>query len=62
MDTKTLKEEINQIINHLPDKLLVELLDHLRKVDSASVSTIERAQHLRKILQEDRQLLEKLAQ
>jgi site-specific recombinase len=62
MDTIALKEEINQIVNHLPDGLLVELLEHLRKVDSAPVSATERATYLKKILQEDRQLLEKLAQ
>ena len=61
MDTLTLKKEIGQIISHLPDAILVELLEHLRKVDNVSTPAVERAQYLRKILQEDRQLLEKLA-
>ncbi|GAB3997447.1 hypothetical protein GCM10028807_42690 [Spirosoma daeguense] len=61
MDTVALKKEINQIVEHLPDSLLIELLGHLREVDKSSSSAQQRAQYLRKILQEDRQLLEKLA-
>ncbi|WP_461102110.1 hypothetical protein [Spirosoma koreense] len=62
MDTTALKQEINQIVDHLPENLLVELLDHLRKVDNLPTPATERALHLRRILQEDRQLLKKLAQ
>ncbi len=63
MDTIAIKEEIAQIVSHLPDSSLVEVLSYLRQVDSSkSGDMVQRADYLQKILQEDRELLSRLAQ
>ncbi len=62
MDTIAIKEEIAQIVNHLPESELVYVLLYLRQVDSKPDNTAQRAHYLQKILQEDRELLTRLAQ
>ena len=62
MNTETIKEEIHQIVNNLPDTILEDILSYLKKVGDNSIATIEQNKNLQKIILEDRELLTKLAQ
>lgn len=56
-----LKEEITEIVNNLPDEALEELLAYLRQVEKRTAEKYRRAADLKKILAEDRDLLDKLS-
>ena len=56
-----IKKEINKALDQVPEKLLVDILDLIKKVQSEnSNSTL--TSNLKKILTEDGDLLHKLAQ
>jgi hypothetical protein len=55
------KQEITQIIDTLPDEVLGELLQYLRQVEKASQEKARLSLHLKTILLEDRDVLERLA-
>lgn len=57
MKTVAIKEEINKIIEKLPEKTL----SNLKQIEKNSIEAIHSTKSLRKILIEDRELLEKLA-
>ena len=56
-----LKQEINQIVNVLPNEVLGELLSYLRQVEKVSQEKMRLSLNLKTILTEDREVLEKLA-
>jgi hypothetical protein len=56
-----LKQEIVQIVNHLPDEVLVELLQYIRQVEKKTIEKMRLSLNLNTILTEDRELLAKLA-
>ncbi|MCE2823189.1 MAG: hypothetical protein ACK5FV_10290 [Bacteroidota bacterium] len=56
-----IKQEIEQIVNKLPDDVLAELLLYLRQVEKTTKEEIKLSLNLSTILSEDRELLEKLA-
>jgi hypothetical protein len=56
-----IKQEIEQIVNKLPDDVLAELLLYLRQVEKTTKGEIKLSLNLNTILSEDRELLEKLA-
>ncbi len=56
-----IKKEINKALDQVPEKLLVDILDLIKEVQSDnSKSTL--TSNLKKILSEDSDLLHKLAQ
>jgi hypothetical protein len=55
------KQEIAQIIDTLPDEILGELVQYLRQVEKASQENARSSLHLKTILLEDKELLERLA-
>lgn len=55
------KQEIAQIIDALPDEVLGELVQYLRQVEKASQEKARLSLHLKTILLEDKELLERLA-
>lgn len=61
MKTVEVKGEINKIVEQLPDEALWELLTYLRQVEKSTTDDLQLTKNLRKILMEDRELLEKLA-
>ena len=61
MTTKDLRKEINRVIQQVPDDFLSEILIYLEEVRNKSKEDIESFNHLKKILKEDQDLLEKLA-
>jgi hypothetical protein len=62
MSKKEIKDEISKVLDHFSDKALSELLNFLKELDSKSNSSISSKVLLDRILQEDKQLLTKLAQ
>jgi hypothetical protein len=62
MATKEIKEQINIVIDNIPDDVLEDVLKYLKSLTDKSTSNIHLSQNLSKILQEDKNLLERLAQ
>ena len=62
MSKVEIKDEINKIIDGLPDDLLNDLLVYLQEVEKKPASSINLVANFRKILNEDRNLLHRLAQ
>ncbi len=61
MSKDQIKYEINQVLDHFSDTALEELLVFLKQLEQSSSQGINQ-EHLRKILSEDGELLERLAQ
>ena len=62
MSKDEIKHEINKVLDHFSDKALEELLTFLRQLEASNSPAILNSDHFSKILSEDQQLLEKLAQ
>lgn len=62
MSKDDIKSEINQVLDHFSDQALEGLLTFLKQLDSSNTITVLSSNDLQKILSEDKQLLEKLAQ
>lgn len=57
-----IRTQINQIILKLPENQLKPILEYLRQVEMTTVEQLETANLLKKIFEEDAELLKKLAQ
>jgi restriction endonuclease Mrr len=62
MSTKELKERINKVLDSIPDEVLEEVLKYLKSLTNKSKDNIVLSQNLKRILEEDKNLLERLAQ
>ncbi|MEO6232162.1 MAG: hypothetical protein ABJB11_05590 [Ferruginibacter sp.] len=62
MSKNEIKDEISKVLDRFSDKALSELLNFLKELDSKSNSNISSMSLLDRILEEDKQLLTKLAQ
>ena len=62
MTTKEIKSEIQKVLDKVPDVLLGDILDYLKAIREKSVHSVRMSNDIRKIISEDRELLEKLAQ
>lgn len=62
MTTQQLKSEIQKTLDRIPEGVLQEILDYLKSLQSKSKDEVQLSRHLRQILAEDKELLEKLAQ
>lgn len=61
--TKTeIKIEIQKVLDNVPENVLQDILELLKGLQSEPTERIKITHSLRKILSEDRELLEKLAQ
>ena len=61
MKTKEVKTEIQRLLDTVPDNILQELLEFLKQAQAQNKDKSALSNHLKKILQEDRELLGKLA-
>ena len=61
MTTKQIKTEINKVLDSIPENVLGDVLEYLKTLQNQSADPIELSSHLRKILEEDRLLLARLA-
>lgn len=62
MTTKQLKQEVVKALDQMPDEILAELLEYIQSLQGKDEASIQRARHLRRILEEDSALLKALAQ
>lgn len=62
MTTKQIKTRIQKALDHVPEHVLEEILNYLEEIQGKSADETIMTQRLRKILSEDKELLEKLAQ
>lgn len=61
MSKEQIKDEINKVLDHLPDKTLQDILFFLKNMEGKQTITLADHAVLDKILSEDKDLLEKLA-
>ncbi|MDT7829486.1 hypothetical protein RQM65_12485 [Pricia sp. S334] len=61
MTTGQIKSRIKEVIENIPDNALEEILNYLEEIKGKAEDDILMSQRLRKILTEDKELLEKLA-
>jgi len=62
MSTAEIKIEIQQVLDNIPEAALGNILDYLKQFQTQTPEQAELANHIKKILTEDKELLEKLAQ
>jgi len=62
MATKELKERINRVLDNMSDDILEDVFKYLKSLTNKSRSDIILSQNLGRILEEDKNLLERLAQ
>ena len=62
MSKEEIKTEIDKVLDHFSDKALSELLAFLKKLDAGNEVVFSVSASLNKILEEDKELLAKLAQ
>jgi len=62
MSKDEIKDEIIKVLDRLPDKSLQDLLNFLKGLEEKHPTSIFNSDTLNKILSEDRELLQKLAQ
>ena len=62
MTTKELKSRIQKALDNVPENILEDILSYLEEIQGKPAGKVIMSQRLRKILSEDKDLLEKLAQ
>jgi len=61
MTTKEIKSEIQKSLDNVPESVLQDILDFLKKVENQPTERLNLMKDLRDILTEDKELLERLA-
>ena len=61
MTANEMRSEIQKLLDTVPENVLQDLLKYLKEAQKQSKDQAELSGHLRKIINEDRELLEKLA-
>lgn len=61
MAAKQLKEKIYKVLDNMSDDILEDVFKYLKSLTKKSKSDIQLSHNLRKILEEDKNLLERLA-
>lgn len=62
MSKDEVKTAISALLDEAPQKALEQVLEYLQSVKGQSEESIKRAENLKRILEEDKELLSKLAQ
>jgi len=61
MSTQEIREEIHKVVDNMPEEVLQNILDYFKAIERSSKDKFQLSQNLRKILIEDKTLLQKLA-
>jgi len=61
MTVKEIRNKIQDLINDIPEENLFELYSYIQSLKDVPASKIKQTKHLSKILEEDRELLKRLA-
>ncbi len=62
MSSTEIKTEINRVLDSVPENVLQSVLDYLKSIIHTEGNNIQLSANLRKILNEDKDLLQKLAE
>lgn len=62
MAGKNIKDKINSVIENIPDEILEDVLEYLKSLTDKPKDKIILSKNLSKIIEEDKNLLERLAQ
>ncbi len=62
MTSKQIKTEIQKVLDSVPEVVLEDILKYLKTIQNKSSDSINLSQNISKIITEDRELLERLAQ
>ena len=62
MTSVEIKNEITKVLDQVPEELLLDILDLIKEVQSEKPSKTSLILNFKKILQEDSEVLQKLAQ
>lgn len=62
MSNNEVKTAISALLDEAPQKALEQVLEYLKSVKGQSEESVKRAENLRRILEEDSELLSRLAQ
>ncbi|MFC0516118.1 hypothetical protein ACFFGT_17995 [Mucilaginibacter angelicae] len=62
MTAAEIKTEINKALENVPEEALADVLSYLKHLQSKMAGDIKLTTHLRQVLTEDSELLERLAQ
>jgi hypothetical protein len=62
MDAKKIRQEIDQRLENIPADILMDILEYLKSIEGQTLNHIALARNLKKILEEDKKLLDRLAQ
>ena len=61
MTTKEIKSEIQKSLDKVPDSVLEDILNFLKQAENQPTDKISLTRNLKKIMTEDKELLERLA-
>ena len=61
MTTSEIKKKIQKVIDEVPEDYLPEILSYLNALKKSSPESLDSLQNFRRILKEDKTLLQKLA-
>jgi hypothetical protein len=61
MTTRDIKKKINKVIDEVPESYLPDILSYLNQLKKSTPNNIDTFQNFKKILKEDRTLLQRLA-
>jgi hypothetical protein len=62
MARSEIKEEINKVLDNASDEVLVDILDYLKQLLVTAAPDAKLSTNLNRILQEDKEVLERLSQ
>lgn len=62
MSANELKSEIHKALDRMPEEVLADVLSYLKKIEGQTADKVLMARDLKRILDEDNRLLERLAQ
>ena len=61
MSGQEIRQEIHKVVDAIPEEILQNVLDYFKTLENSSMDKIKLSQNLRTILQEDKELLARLA-
>jgi hypothetical protein len=61
MSTQEIRKEIHKVVDNMPEDVLQNILDYFKTIEHSSKDRVKLTYNLKKILTEDKLLLQKLA-
>jgi len=61
MSTQEIRKELHKVVDNMPEDVLQNVLDYFKAIEHSSKDRVKLSSNLKKILTEDKLLLQKLA-